>query len=555
MSAPYHCFGKIQQCVSNKAACDAQIDQGCDEDCERFVAATPQIVTLSKDASTAVDISISSTTGIRTTVHFPVGAISAANEHVRFAPASYFSLPSDQLDKIVSSPFSCYGYDGSVRNLTLTHAATVESAVDRIMYSASAATTNENHLPCDLQSNYQLFLRANGGAQQCPGLASVSDEEITLSVTQCSDATNFSLSVTGITTQALWDPLVQVSNYTIKATDVNKKPRCILAGRTNNVITLAFTTEASDACPTWTEVANVKQDLSVFTLLPTFETEDVCITDSHARDVADEDICLGRMGSDGTAFECFETRKDRINLDWTSIDGQRVRGRLTECNPDVTYAFINSPIPPPPPPLIVDIDWWTEYGDTFMGVLFFLLLFFLAVGFALWRMYRYRIKYKEEKEHLDGLYDRAAELDEFAGGLGIADTDGDLDMVANPLVIEMQALENRAKKIAKDLEAKEGADAETIDTLESQRQKIYAEIARVKAEMQKNQVSRAPTRMDTAPVAARPGPGGTATTGRASAVPGRAAPPGGALGAAAGGAKKKEKKGFGAGKKKKKNLD
>jgi len=72
----------------------------------------------------------------------------------------------------------------------------------------------------------------------------------------------------------------------------------------------------------------------------------------------------------------------------------------------------------------------------------------------------------------------AADLDENYGGLGV--NDDDVDMVANPLVIEMQDLEKQIANVNSELGTNAEVQAREIDELELERQRLHAEIARVK---------------------------------------------------------------------------
>jgi len=105
--------------------------------------------------------------------------------------------------------------------------------------------------------------------------------------------------------------------------------------------------------------------------------------------------------------------------------------------------------------------------------------------FIVWRLCRYRDKYKQETKHLQQLEDEARALDMNAGGLGIADDE--VRMVANPLVLEMRELEERITKVNKELEVQSQSEANEIDALEVERAKLYAKIQQVKQEMAKNE--------------------------------------------------------------------
>jgi len=48
---------------------------------------------------------------------------------------------------------------------------------------------------------------------------------------------------------------------------------------------------------------------------------------------------------------------------------------------------------------------------------------------------------------MDHLKDQAADLDQFAGGLGMTDEAGEFDMVANPMVIEIETLQKQIETV------------------------------------------------------------------------------------------------------------
>jgi len=73
------------------------------------------------------------------------------------------------------------------------------------------------------------------------------------------------------------------------------------------------------------------------------------------------------------------------------------------------------------------------------------------------------------------------ELDETHGGLGVADED--VDMVANPMVLEMQELEEHLRKLDQTMAVQEARDELAMDKLEVERRRLYSEIERVKKAM------------------------------------------------------------------------
>jgi len=90
-------------------------------------------------------------------------------------------------------------------------------------------------------------------------------------------------------------------------------------------------------------------------------------------------------------------------------------------------------------------------------------------------------------------------LDETAGGLGIADDE--IEMIANPLIVEMQELEGQITKVNEELMQTKESQSVQINQLKSESERIMAEIERVKSELAKTQ-KQGPTRAVEAPRAA-----------------------------------------------------
>jgi hypothetical protein len=213
-------------------------------------------------------------------------------------------------------------------------------------------------------------------------------------------------------------------------------------------------------------------------------SEDKCFgrTADTARLIDAKDICLGTLDPESNRWRCLEGRNERIRYPtWDERAPRprhRVEGRISSCSLYQVYAFVNIPLPPEPIPDFDSLSWWDEWGEIVIIVSSSILAFILISTYVLWRLKRYRTKYFAKKEQLEDLQDRARELDEVSGGLGIADDE--VDMVANPLVVEMQSLEKQVAKIKDDMN-KEVEENKAIDELEKERQRLFAEMERVKS--------------------------------------------------------------------------
>ena len=141
-------------------------------------------------------------------------------------------------------------------------------------------------------------------------------------------------------------------------------------------------------------------------------------------------------------------------------------------------AFAYIPLPPVPPPAEDECNWWCEWKWVIIGCIIGVGVFTLISVYAISRLKRYRDKYRENKKNLQELKERAREIDEFAGGLGIADED--VDMMANPMVIEMKRLDQQLNEVNLQLDTQAEKDAAKIDALSQDRERLHAELTRMK---------------------------------------------------------------------------
>jgi hypothetical protein len=210
---------------------------------------------------------------------------------------------------------------------------------------------------------------------------------------------------------------------------------------------------------------------------------DLCSLNGGVRDIESLDICLANAN-----VGCVAARDNRLARHYwesptSSVLKSRMRGKYQILGSDAV--FIEAKIPPAVPETLLVVTWWQQYGGATIGWMSGTIVCGILAVFVIWRLYRYRQKYREEKEHLDELQDRVAELDEFAGGLGVADAEDDVDMVANPMVIEMEKLQREIRLLNAEMGGQADEDAEEIDHLELERQRLYAEIQRINGEMAK----------------------------------------------------------------------
>jgi len=96
---------------------------------------------------------------------------------------------------------------------------------------------------------------------------------------------------------------------------------------------------------------------------------------------------------------------------------------------------------------------------------------------------------------MDHLQDQVADLDQYAGGLGMTDEGGEFDMVANPMVVEIEVLQKQMETVNDAFHGQAEEDAQEIDDLEKERQQLFAEIQRVKEAIAANEKGKAPKRV------------------------------------------------------------
>lgn len=128
-----------------------------------------------------------------------------------------------------------------------------------------------------------------------------------------------------------------------------------------------------------------------------------------------------------------------------------------------------------------------------IGLLIGFTFFGLCMGYIIWRFKRYRDKYREQKRNVEQLRDYAREIDETRGGLGVADDE--VNMMANPMVVEMKKLDEQLFAVNLQLDTQAEKDTRTIEQLSQDRERLHAELQRVKTQIAAQQKTSA-TRME-----------------------------------------------------------
>lgn len=479
-------------CVQNSTGCDSQPQVACSSNCNRDIAASKQTVSIVKNRDTTVEVGLQHNLA-RLRVTFPAGAFQgSAPAVVDIVPAKISDLPLSA--RVLSTPFIVQSKSFLALDLS------VDADIDWKRYeSSSSSIAAQAAISCELQASYDLttpYVDAGGAKGTCTGQANITTNSVGIrmdaSGTACL-AFEQNLVFTNQTIITPWSEATQSSVSCLCGVTANKTKVCYRAVRDRTQVTMSTYTNGLTDCPSATEVTT-GINVITYNFNPVQNSVDACYLIVRAAYFADVDICLGVL--EGNRFQCKETRADRVERDWNSpFDQPGVRriGRVRTLGQ--VYAFVYSPLPPDAVEYIPPVTWWQLYGTTTLATAIPLGLIFICAAIVLFYFNRFRRKYKLEKEHMDHLKDQAADLDQFAGGLGMTDEAGEFDMVANPMVIEIEALQKQVETVNDALHGQAEEDAAEIDALELERQQLFAEIQRVKEAIANNEKGKAPKRV------------------------------------------------------------
>lgn len=161
------------------------------------------------------------------------------------------------------------------------------------------------------------------------------------------------------------------------------------------------------------------------------------------------------------------------------------------------YAFIWSPIPiaptaPTGPDVIQKNIVWIILG-VLLGLAGLILLTYCA-----FRLYRYRNKYKEQKEEADRLQEEVENMRQFGGEAG--NKDDQVNMTANPLAVQLKDVQAKFNEEDQKLQAAE-ADLrkqegeirqEHIRNMRENRDQLASQLEKLKRQLAETQASNAP---------------------------------------------------------------
>lgn len=258
---------------------------------------------------------------------------------------------------------------------------------------------------------------------------------------------------------------------------------------------------------------------TVFSLVKA-DTSDLCLDSGEEQDIPARDICFARKS--GGRWACVHSDQERLTWDFNASYGPPVswmKGKIDRCDGS-SYAFVHIVLPPPLLPLVSPFDWWAAYGPTFLGVSIPLALLLVLVALCVWKGLRDRKQYKTEKAVLDGLVDETQRVAEYEGGLAPADADGDIEMVANPMIIQMEELKRHFASVKEQMGMQEVNDEARMAELEAERNAIRAEMEALQNkidEQNKSQRTQRVVQDEAPPPVAAVGAG--AARGQAGAAP------------------------------------
>jgi len=528
LSRPYYCSGRREQCVASVDECKPtpvivqnmvssmelfadgasalEVPETCTGNCEKFIPAIPQTLIVPDNAPVEVDVSVDAYNIERTRLVVPAGAFGKVTT-MSIRPVSEVNLDRPNFpfaQKVLSTPFAC-NVDGMTGRFPLN--VTVRAAADIALFQGEGAGGNDNDanlVPCALRGSYDMYRTSAA----CIGDVTITNNSMSFAMPDTCANNNFSIQadLVSVTSQGV---STDVSKYCL-CFKVVSAPRASLDAthfavgqvlcqnmtRSSDMVTIEFNANAAN----FNTCAFIEGEYAPpkFMLTRQADSEQSCSDSSYSLNGVDvippQDICLGVIDPGTNEWRCLEGRNERISYPtWDSSAPRaqfRLEGRIYSCSYPA-YAFVHIPLPAPPGPYNEDYDFWKTWGAVIIGVL---LAFIVIVAISLYvirRLARYRDKYRAKKVQLTQLHERARELDEYAGGLGVADEE--VDMVANPLVVQMAELEAEVNKVTEQM-ARGEEERVTMGELERERQALYAQITIIKEKLLAEQEAAKPVR-------------------------------------------------------------
>jgi hypothetical protein len=214
--------------------------------------------------------------------------------------------------------------------------------------------------------------------------------------------------------------------------------------------------------------------------------------------------CLFPSGSDRDIGSAYYVKND------TTLPIDQIKSVISFCTPQTSaatgvqatanataYAFIWSPIPKTPtapagPDVIQRNIVWIILG-VLLGIAGLVLLTYCA-----FRLYRYRSKYKDQKEEADRLQEEVENMRQFGGEAG--NKDDQVNMTANPLAVQLKDVQAKfneedikLQQAEADLRIQEGEiRQEHIRNMRENRDALAAQLEKLKRQLAETQAANQP---------------------------------------------------------------
>jgi len=472
----------------------------CGENCNRDYQVQNQIVSVPAAAPIVVDVSLDSDNAPHTRLEIASGSFGSAamltiwsrtfntleGFRVRYPDGTL--VPKTPSQVLLSTPFMC-SVNSAASTLFSLNISVLASMDRRVYFSAAEEANQQLKVPCDLIKEYSGLPQEAGVA--C--LRSIAVNETWLSVQQSQTANcskiEYNGTITNVTQtesavgQATCVCITVTGALTSAAPTSPKGTKICLTILQQNALTgTGGTVFYQDSSNLGSCIDVTSTNLTAVSLTSDSAT-DGCASSTDATVIQVKDICLAYLDLPNTQWKCIDDYGTRISRPvWWADSGlpsSVALGRLTQCRTGTVYAIANIPQPLPPADLGRGESWWAKYGKIVLGVGISMFILLLILAYAISRLIRYRRKYLEEKEEAEDLRKEAKNLDENHGGLGVYDDE--VEMIANPLVVEMQQLQVQLDETNKMLETQKEMDERQMSQLDKERQRIKEEIDRVKA--------------------------------------------------------------------------
>ena len=540
-SLPFFCPGASTQCVASSSQCSASAlllaaqpgsrrllqttvavagGQVCAENCDRDRVAVRQDVSVVLQRQVTVDVSQDSAHVARTQIVIPAGALAASVSVFSVVPVATSALSSDTTpfaSTVLSTPFSCFTDQPSlsfVANLTLNAAVDLQLPSGTTTAPAST-TTSSSVTPCALTTGTKAAFGVSpyaysGENSTCTGALQLTTTGLSLQWTIGCTSPDTGLTLTGMLTSIASSSYASGFSagygatclcYNVTASSSASYPEgsqwCMFASHasaTSAYIAAWSISSASTRCPGPLESATSNHFIQ---LSPPASLALSCTSaTSDINAISASDICLGQFDATTAAWSCvYPDYVYRLaNPPWSTTTGRatnRMQSLLPSCSASA-YAFMYQPLVAPVGPAGPSCDLWCQYEALILGLSIGISVFLLVSAYIIWRLIRYRRKYLANKKENAALSARARHLDEYAGGLGLADEE--VDMVGNPLVIEMKALDERIARMSKggneDLEGEQ--QLRLIREMEEEKKRLYGQLLRLREQVKAKAVAQAP---------------------------------------------------------------